>query len=110
MKPPRSPTSGETNPYIGHVTRIVTCPGCKKLQPYRDVRQHNCSKCKATKEAKLKRFYMSRTFWANLILGGALIAEGVTGQEVVIPIEIQVGILALVNLALRKVTKEPVSW
>ena len=58
----------------------------------------------------VKHFLKSKTFWANLLIGGAIIAEGVIGEEVVIPLEVQAAILAVVNLMLRKVTKEPVSW
>lgn len=58
----------------------------------------------------MKKFWQSRTFWTNILLGGALIAEGVTGQEVVIPLEVQAVALAGVNLLLRMVTREPVSW
>ncbi len=57
-----------------------------------------------------KRFYMSKTFWANLLIGGAIIAEGVTGREVAVSLEVQAAILAVINLMLRKVTKEPVGW
>lgn len=57
-----------------------------------------------------KKFWQSKTFWTNLLLGGALIAGGVTGQPVEIPLEIQVGVLAGINLLLRWVTREPVSW
>jgi hypothetical protein len=58
----------------------------------------------------MKRFYRSKTFWTNLLAAGALIYQGVTGEELVIPLEVQASILAVVNLVLRKVTKEPVSW
>ena len=58
----------------------------------------------------MKKFWFSRTFWTNLLLGGALIAEGVTGREVVIPLEVQAVALAGINLLLRMVTREPVSW
>ena len=58
----------------------------------------------------MKRFYRSKTFWINVIAATILIAEGVSGREVVIPLEVQAAILAVVNLVLRKVTKEPVSW
>ena len=58
----------------------------------------------------MKRFWASRTFWVNLLAGAILIAEGVTGSEVIIPLEVQAAILAFINLILRKVTKEPVSW
>lgn len=57
----------------------------------------------------MKRFYRSKTFWVNLLAGIALIAEGAFGEEV-LPLEVQMAALAVVNLVLRKVTREPVSW
>lgn len=58
----------------------------------------------------LKPFWRSRTFWVNLLAAGALVAEGVFGREVAIPLEVQATILAAINLALRAVTREPVGW
>ena len=58
----------------------------------------------------MKRFYLSRTFWINVIAATFLIAEGVSGRELVIPLEVQATILATVNLVLRAVTREPLSW
>lgn len=57
-----------------------------------------------------KSFLKSRTFWINVIAATILIAEGATGSEVVIPLELQAGILAGINLILRSVTREPVGW
>jgi hypothetical protein len=57
-----------------------------------------------------KRFWQSKTFWVNLIAAGALIYQGVTGHEVVLSPEQQAIILAVVNLVLRAVTKEPITW
>lgn len=56
-----------------------------------------------------KRFWASKTFWVNLLAGIALIAEGVTGYEA-FPLEAQATVLAVANLILRMVTREPVSW
>ena len=58
----------------------------------------------------MKKFWASKTFWINVIAATLLIAEGVTGEELVIPLEVQAVILAGVNLILRSVTREPVSW
>ena len=56
-----------------------------------------------------KPFWVSKTLWINLLAIIAIIAQGVTGNEV-INAEAQVGILALINLVLRLVTKEPINW
>lgn len=55
-----------------------------------------------------KSFWRSKTFWLNLIAAGILIAEAVTGEEIVLPLEAQAAILAVINLMLRKVTREPI--
>lgn len=55
-----------------------------------------------------KKWYMSRTLWVNAIAGIAGILQAVTGTTLMDP-EAQVGILALVNLVLRLVTKTGLS-
>ena len=57
-----------------------------------------------------KRFYMSRTLWVNVLAGLGLIAQGVTGNEFAFPVEAQATVLAVANLILRMVTREPVGW
>jgi hypothetical protein len=57
-----------------------------------------------------KKFYQSRTFWVNLIAAAALIYQGVTGHEFALPAETQAVILAGINLVLRAITKEPITW
>lgn len=52
----------------------------------------------------MKRFYHSRTLWANVVLIVALIVEAKTG-EVLTP-EMQISILGGVNLALRILTNQ----
>lgn len=58
----------------------------------------------------MKPFWRSKVFWVNLLAAAALVAEGVFGREVVIPLEAQATILAAINLMLRAVTREPVGW
>ena len=53
-----------------------------------------------------KAWWSSKTLWLNLVAGLALVAQSQFGF--VIDPEAQAGILAVVNLALRLVTKEPV--
>lgn len=55
-----------------------------------------------------KKFWQSKTFWANIILGGAIIVQANTGFF--ITPELQTLILVGVNLALRKLTKDPIVW
>jgi len=57
-----------------------------------------------------KKFYLSRTFWVNLIAAAVLIYQGVSGHEFVLPAETQAVILAGINLVLRAITKEPITW
>ena len=92
------------DPYIGHATRFVSCPGCHKLQPIR-----GCTYCETRREMK-KSFLKSRTFWVNFLAGCVLIAQGITGNEVVMSLEIQALCLATINLVLRAVTREPIGW
>lgn len=55
-----------------------------------------------------KKWYLSKTLWANLIAGAAIIAQAVTGEEIISP-EAQAGILAVINIVLRIVTSEELS-
>jgi len=56
-----------------------------------------------------KPIWQSKTFYVNLIAGVAMLAQAVTGKEV-IPLAAQGSILAVVNVILRFVTKQPVTW
>lgn len=53
-----------------------------------------------------KAWWRSKTLWVNLVTGAALLAQ--TQFGFVLDAEVQGGILAVVNLALRCVTGEPV--
>ena len=55
-----------------------------------------------------KPFWKSKTFWANIIAVVALIFQ--TQFGFVISPEEQVAILGVINLILRAVTKEPITW
>lgn len=54
-------------------------------------------------------WYLSKTLWVNAIALVAMIVQGVTGK-IVISMELQVTILAVVNMILRLVTKQPIVW
>jgi len=55
-----------------------------------------------------KKFYMSKTFWANVVCAAALAAQMKYGF--IIDAEIQALILSGINLVLRKITSQPVTW
>ena len=56
-----------------------------------------------------KAFWKSKTFWVNVLALGAMMAQSI-GSSFVISPDIQVGILAVISVVLRVVTKEPISW
>lgn len=56
-----------------------------------------------------KSIFVSKTFWVNVIAMAAMVAQGLTGKEL-IPIEMQGTILGAVNVILRFITKQPVTW
>lgn len=59
-------------------------------------------------ETTTKKWYASKTLWANVIAIGAGFAAKQFGVE--ISAESQVAILGVLNLILRLVTKEEIVW
>lgn len=55
-----------------------------------------------------KSFWKSKTFWANIVAAGAVLIQMRYGF--VIGLEYQAVALSLVNMALRAITHEPVTW
>lgn len=55
-----------------------------------------------------KRFWLSKTFWVNVLALVVLIAQSHFG--LVVSLEVQASILAAVNVALRLITKEQIAW
>ena len=55
-----------------------------------------------------KKFWLSKTFWINILAIAALIIQTQTGF--VFSPEAQVSVLALLNIVLRAVTKSPIEW
>ena len=55
-----------------------------------------------------KKWYVSKTFWANFLALVAFIVQGQYGF--VISLEWQAMGLTALNFVLRAITKEPVSW
>lgn len=56
-----------------------------------------------------KKWYLSKTFWVNIIAIIALIGQSYLGEQF-LPAEEQAIILGAVNLVLRFVTKEKLTW
>ena len=56
-----------------------------------------------------KKFYLSKTFWVNVLALLVFVIQFYR-QEFVLPAEAQAGVLAIINLLLRWITKEPVEW
>lgn len=57
----------------------------------------------------MKHFWASKTLWVNGLAIVALVFQAATGREW-LDAELQLAILALVNLVLRKITSEPIGW
>ena len=55
-----------------------------------------------------KKVWQSKTFWANMVMAGALVLQSYTGF--VIGPELQALAVTAINLFLRKITREPVVW
>ncbi len=55
-----------------------------------------------------KKFYLSKTFWVNVICAAALGLQMRYGF--VIGAELQALALTAINLGLRKITSQPVTW
>ena len=62
------------------------------------------------KEEKMKSIFTSKTFWVNLLALIGIVIQGLTGSEVLVNLETQAIILSVINILLRTVTKDPVTW
>lgn len=60
-------------------------------------------------ETTAKSIFTSKTFWTNAIALIAMVAQGVSGKEVV-SLEMQAVALSVINIILRTVTKDAVTW
>lgn len=56
-----------------------------------------------------KKWYTSKTLWSNGLMLGGIIVLNATGQDIFTP-EVQGAILVVVNMILRVVTKEEITW
>jgi hypothetical protein len=55
-----------------------------------------------------KKFYLSKTFWVNVLCAAGLVLQMKFGF--VIGAELQALALTAINLGLRKITNQPVTW
>jgi hypothetical protein len=55
-----------------------------------------------------KKWYFSKTFWSNVVMAGAVFAQSQYGF--VVSPELQLYIIAGVNLVLRKISKQEIVW
>lgn len=56
-----------------------------------------------------KSWYDSKTLWVNTILFTAVMAQQITGKDILTP-EIQASIITVINVLLRIVTKDKITW
>lgn len=56
-----------------------------------------------------KKWYASKTLWSNVVMLGGSITLNVTGVDLITP-EVQASIIVVINLILRVVTKEEITW
>jgi hypothetical protein len=57
-----------------------------------------------------KKIWTSKTIWVNVIAMVALIIPSLTSTPIDLGPEVQVGLLGLINLILRLVTKSEIVW
>ena len=56
-----------------------------------------------------KKWYESKTIWANVLATGAIILQTATGKNI-LPVDQQMIILSVINLVLRAITKDNITW
>ncbi len=56
-----------------------------------------------------KRWYYSKTLWANFVAIAAIVVQNITGKDILNP-ELQGIMLGAANLTLRLITKSEVVW
>lgn len=61
-----------------------------------------------TQQISGKKFYESKTFWANLVAAGSIIIQMKYGF--IISIETQALVLSVLNIGLRSITNRAIDW
>ena len=62
----------------------------------------------AEEEMKSKKWYTSKTVWVNAVTLFAAAAQAKWG--IVMPIEYQLGLVSIINVGLRAITKQNIEW
>jgi hypothetical protein len=55
-----------------------------------------------------KKWYYSKTFWANIVAGAAVIAQ--VSYGFVFPLEYQMLAMSFINMGLRKISAGEITW
>jgi len=56
-----------------------------------------------------KKWYTSKTLWINLLSMASILAQTYYKTDV-LPAEVQVSLLAVINIVLRTITKSSINW
>jgi len=56
-----------------------------------------------------RKWYASKTIWSNAIMLAGVVVLNTTGKDILTP-EVQAAIITVVNVVLRVVTKEEITW
>lgn len=57
----------------------------------------------------MKKWYNSKTLWTNVVMLAGAVVLNTTGKDILTP-EVQVAIITVINVILRVVTKEEITW
>jgi len=57
----------------------------------------------------MKKWYLSKTLYANVLSMIGVVVYNALGQDY-LTVEAQVGLLAVINVVLRVITKEEITW
>jgi hypothetical protein len=55
-----------------------------------------------------KKWYLSKTFWANIVMAGAVMVQ--TKYGFIVGPELQALAISFINVGLRKITKDAMVW
>ena len=67
------------------------------------------SEIKTVEVVVSKKWYLSKTIYVNAIMLVGALAQQIAGKDIITP-ELQVVILSVVNLILRSITNENITW
>ena len=58
----------------------------------------------------MKSMFTSKTFWVNVVALVAMIIQATTNSSILVSVETQASVLAFINIILRSITKDAVTW